>query len=359
MTDRLKTWLITGGVSLALAAGAILSGFAIANMTRKEAPAEQETEESGNAENPTDYVVPTAPDAPTADHRTEEPETLEPASQEPSGSGAPSEDSTPASPDEPVTDPSVPDSPSGIHALTAGDLAAIRGQFTSDQKHFYAGGVAADDGRPISCNKFEELFNALYGQAVHVYQSDRSTVALTFILVNEYGLTDTVLDSLSSLGVAATFFVNRNYAEKNPAIIRRIIDEGHTLGSLGANFTDSGFSSMSLEDQMDSALSLQNYIKELYGYDMKYFNYVHDDYTEQSLSLLTQMGCKVVYYSVKFADYDPKASINADEFLDTMKRWAHPGAVYNFHTTNQATLNVVPQLISYLREKGYTVGPLN
>ena len=356
MTDRLKTWLITGGVVLALSAGAVLSGFAIANMTRKGTTPEpgKETEAQEETERPTNYEVPTAPTQPST-----EPGTEEPGSKDPSGSVEPGEDTTTVSPDQPATDPSVPDSTSAIHALAAADLSTIRGQFAADQKHFYAGGVTAEDGRPISCNKFDELFSALYGQGVHIYQSERSTAALTFILVNEYGLTDTVLDSLSTLGVQAAFFVNQNYADRNPAIIRRIIDEGHTLGSLGANFSDSGFSSMSLEDQMDSAMQLQNHIKELYGYDMKYFNYVHDDYTEQSLALLTQMGYKVVYYSVKFADYDPNASINVDDFLDTMKRWAHPGVVYNFHTTNQATLNVVPQLISYLKEQGYTVGPLN
>ena len=359
MTDRLKTWLITGGVSLALAAGAILSGFAIANMTRKDASPRKETEAPEDAERTTNYEVPTAPNTPTDEPKTDEPASIEPQSNDPSASDVPIDDTTTEAPDQPVTEPSVPDSTSLIHALSAGDLTTIRGQFSQEQKHFYAGGVAADDGRPISCNKFEEMFQALYGQAVHIYQSDRSTAALTFILVNEYGLTDTMLDSLSAQGVQATFFVNRNYAERNPAIIRRIIDEGHTLGSLGATFTDSGFSSMSLEDQMESAISLQNHIKELYGYDMKYFNYVHDDYTEQSLSLLTQMGYEVVYYSVKYADYDPSASINADDFLDTMKSWVHPGVVYNFHTTNQATLNVIPQLVSYLREQGYTVGLLN
>ena len=335
MNDRIRTWLITGGVVLALCAGAILSGFAIAKMTRKDTkPSGQETEASSEEPGTPESLVPestTAPyDVPTA----------------------------PGPTDPPVTSAS-PDTSGAVHALTAADLNVIRGQYASVQKNYYAGGAADSAGRPISCSKFSEAFSGLFGNGVHIYQSDSSAAALTFVCVNEYGLTDTMLDNLSNQGVMATFFVNRNFAEKNPAIIRRIIDEGHTLGSLGATFPDAGFSSLSLEDQMDSALALQNYIKENFGYDMKYFNFVHDDYTEQSLALLTQMGYQVVFYSVKYADYDPNASINTDEFLETMKKWAHPGAVYNFHTTNQATLSVVPQLVSYLREAGYTVGPLN
>ena len=334
MSNRLRTWLITGGVVLALCAGAILSGFAIANMTRKDAPSGKETEAPDNPGEPSESAVPDRSDAPTA-----EPTTLAPV--------------------QPTNPPVDPDASGLIHELTASDLNVIRGQYASVQKNYYAGGAADTNGQPISCTKFSEAFSALFGNGVHIYQQDTVSTALTFILVNEYGLTDTVLDNLSNQGVQATFFVNRSYAEKNAGIIRRIIDEGHTLGSLGATFPDAGFSSLSLEDQMDSAMTLQNYIKEIYGYEMKYFNYVHDDYTEQSIALLTQMGYQVVFYSVKYADYDPNATINTDDFLETMKKWAHPGAVYNFHTTNQATLSVVPQLVSYLRDSGYTVGPLN
>jgi peptidoglycan-N-acetylmuramic acid deacetylase len=334
MTNRLKTWLLTGGVVLALSAGAVLSGFAIAKMTRKDTP-DDTTKEATNEPGPSESAV--------QDRTTE-------AYVDPS--------TAPTVPTDP-TAPVPPVDSGGIRELTAAELNDIRGQYASVQKNYYAGGAADQDGRPISCTKFNEAFSELFGNGVHIYQRDTSSTALTFILVNEYGHTNTALDNLSNQGVMATFFVNRNYAEKNPGIIRRIIDEGHTLGSLGATFPDAGFSSLSLEDQMESALSLQRYIKELYQYDMKLFNYVHDDYTEQSLALITKMGYQVVFYSVKYADYDPNASINTDEFLETMKKWAHPGAVYNFHTTNPASLSVVPQLVSYLKDNGYQVGPLN
>ena len=355
MSNRLKTWLITGGVVLALSAGAVLAGFAIANMT-KQGPSKQETDDMPE--------VPTAPTKNSGSDETAEPTVptappYDPGTREPTETGS---EETPSGDPSEATDPVVPSDPdtaSAIHELTAAELNDIRGKYADERKNYYAGGVADADGRPISCTKFAEAFSAYLGDGVHIYQKDGSTAALTFVLVNEYGRTDTMLDTLSSLGVQAAFFVNLSYAQRNPAIVRRIIDEGHTLGSLGATFPDAGFSTASLEDQMASALTLQNYIRDTYGYDMKYFNYVHDDYTEQSLVLLTQMGYQVVFYSVKYADYDPNLTIDINTFLDTVKNWAHPGVVYNFHTTNPATLNVVPQLVEYLREKGMTVGPLN
>ena len=329
MSNRLKTWLITGGVVLALCAGAVLSGFAIAKMTGAK----------GRQEDKSDMPeVPTAPTDPVDADVTEAPTSAEPTTKNPK-----KETNSPDKKTEAPTEPSEPDTSAKIHELTSADLSVIRGQYAGERKNYYAGGAADSSNRPISCNKFSETFTTLFGESVHIYQSDEKTI----------------LDALSAQGVMATFFVNRSFAEKNPAIIQRIINEGHTLGSLGATFPDSGFSTLSLEEQMESALSLQNYIRDTYGYEMKYFNFVHDDYSEQSLALLTQMGYQVVYYSVKYADYSPTQVIDINDYLDTVKRWIHPGVVYNFHTTNPATLNVVPQLITYLRDSGYTVGPLN
>ena len=352
MNNRLKTWLITGGVVLALSAGAVLAGFAIANMTKQE-PAQHETDEMPD--------VPTAPTKPGDSDETAEPTVptappYDPGTREPTETGS---EETPSGETSEPTAPSAPDAASAIHELTAAELNDIRSKYANERKNYYAGGVADADGRPISCTKFAEAFSGYLGDGAHIYQKDGGTSALTFVLVNEYGHTNGMLDTLSAQGVKATFFVNLSYAQRNPAIIQRIINEGHTLGSLGGTFPDAGFSTISLEDQMASALSLQNHIRDAYGYDMKYFNYVHDDYTEQSLVLLTQMGYQVVFYSVKYADYDPNLAIDISVFLDTVKNWAHPGVVYNFHTTNPATLNVVPQLVDYLREKGLTVGPLN
>lgn len=54
---------------------------------------------------------------------------------------------------------------------------------------------------------------------------------LTFDQGYENGFTGKILDTLKEKGVKATFFVVQDYAERQPELVQRMIDEGHTVGS--------------------------------------------------------------------------------------------------------------------------------
>lgn len=58
-----------------------------------------------------------------------------------------------------------------------------------------------------------------------------SGVALTFDDGPQPGCTDVVLDLLAVLDVRATFFCVGRNAERFPALVRRMADEGHAVGS--------------------------------------------------------------------------------------------------------------------------------
>ena len=58
-----------------------------------------------------------------------------------------------------------------------------------------------------------------------------SGVALTFDDGPMPGTTDAVLDTLAELGVRATFFCVGRNAERHPALVQRILSEGHAVGS--------------------------------------------------------------------------------------------------------------------------------
>ncbi|ADY56139.1 polysaccharide deacetylase [Syntrophobotulus glycolicus DSM 8271] len=57
-----------------------------------------------------------------------------------------------------------------------------------------------------------------------------SGVALTFDDGPDPNFTPLILDSLAKLGVKATFFLVAEKAENHPALVRRIVQEGHTIG---------------------------------------------------------------------------------------------------------------------------------
>src|SRR5215211_1085259 len=73
----------------------------------------------------------------------------------------------------------------------------------------------------------------LFGKPIT--QLDRSTraVALTFDDGPNPDATPVVLDALAARSVKATFFVLGRHAERWPHLVKRIADEGHSIGNHG------------------------------------------------------------------------------------------------------------------------------
>ena len=59
---------------------------------------------------------------------------------------------------------------------------------------------------------------------------DRRCVSLTFDDGPDENMTPKVLDVLKKYNIKATFFLIGKKAEKNPAIVKRIVNEGHIIG---------------------------------------------------------------------------------------------------------------------------------
>ena len=87
--------------------------------------------------------------------------------------------------------------------------------------------VDADTNRPNLA-----YYELKYGKyKADFIQPESNYVWLTFNEIYEYGNTESILDTLEEKNVKAVFFITQSYAEKNPELIKRMIDEGHIVGN--------------------------------------------------------------------------------------------------------------------------------
>ena len=113
--------------------------------------------------------------------------------------------------------------------------------------------------------KYEDL------GAYFIFPDDDGKIYLTFDLGYENGYTEKILDSLKANNVKATFFVTMDYVKEAPEIVRRIIDEGHTVG----NHTDRHPSMPKVDEERakNEIVVLHDYVEENFGYTMKLFRF--------------------------------------------------------------------------------------
>lgn len=67
--------------------------------------------------------------------------------------------------------------------------------------------------------------------AYYIGNTNKKTIYLTFDAGFENGFTPKILDDLKKHNVKATFFLVGNYIKTCPEIVKRMVDEGHSVGN--------------------------------------------------------------------------------------------------------------------------------
>jgi len=242
-----------------------------------------------------------------------------------------------------------------IRELTEAEMEIIEKRYDSTLKLYTVSSEKNDQNISIDViNAYSDIVSKFV--YVHVYgDTATKTCSLFFVLTEENGNTEKILDILKERGVKATFFISGSYITDNPTIMERIILEGHELGSLGASNPPQGLAQTSSWDIHNDIINLHNMVKPTYDYTMKKFMYDRNYYTDKALGIATQMGYEVYFYSVDYADADPEVMLDSNVFLNKMTQSLHKGAIYKFHTTNDATVRMLPGLLDYFTQQSYEV----
>ncbi len=237
-------------------------------------------------------------------------------------------------------------------ARTTMDSAAVepvQGGALSTEKHGYGQGVQLDDkNRPTGALDF----NANYGKyGAEALREDKKNILLTFDQGYENGYTAQILDTLKEKKVKAVFFLLQDYAERNPELVQRMIDEGHIVG----NHSVSHYSmpDLSVEECRQEIEGLQEYMKQNFGVTMKLFRPPMGEFSEQSLSVTKDCGLSTMLWSFAYADWDVNAQPNPAQAKEKLIGAAHEGAVYLLHSVSQTNAEVLGEVIDGIRDEGF------
>lgn len=217
----------------------------------------------------------------------------------------------------------------------------------------YGQGVIKDDkNRPVGATDF----NARYGNfdAFALKENEEKTIYLTFDQGYENGYTEKILDTLKEKNVKATFFVVGDYVKRNEELVRRMIDEGHTIG----NHSMSHYSmpTLSLAQCQDEITSLHDYVRDKFQYEMTLFRPPMGEFSEWSLGVTKECGYETMLWSFAYYDWVTDDQPEPSQALDKLVSAAHDGAVYLLHSVSSTNAQILGDFIDEMREKGYKFG---
>ncbi len=187
--------------------------------------------------------------------------------------------------------------------------------------------------------------------------ANRKVVALTFDNSNDPGGTSQILDTLQASGIKATFGVTGRWAELNPDLMRRVVQEGHSLinhtyhhwSFTGKSGHNPALSQAERWNELDATEAM---IQRLTGATTK--PYFRPPYGDDDASVNADVYARGYRYNIRWnvdslgwRGLDPQAIVERCVLL------AKPGAIYLFHVSGSRDYAALPAIIDGLRKRGY------
>lgn len=216
-------------------------------------------------------------------------------------------------------------------------------------------GFGTEGTQPTGTASAEELkeYNAYY-----VGDAEEKKIYLTFDCGYENGNSSAILDALKKHDAPATFFVVGHFLESAPEMVKRMVEDGHTVG----NHTYHHYDMSKISDpavfrkEMDDVRTL---FQEITGTEMAmYYRPPQGKYSESNLQMAKDLGYSTFFWSLAYVDWNVDAQPSHEEAFSKLTGRIHPGAVVLLHNTSKTNGEILDELLTKWEEMGYTFGKL-
>ena len=183
--------------------------------------------------------------------------------------------------------------------------------------------------------------------------AEDKNIYLTFDAGYENGYTEEILNVLKEEKVPATFFLVGNYIEENPELVKRMADEGHTVGNHTMHHPD--MAAIAEKGAFEKELKeLEEIYANTTGREMKkLYRPPQGKYSEENLKQAHEMGYKTLFWSLAYVDWYEDKQPTREEALNKLNERIHPGAVVLLHSTSKTNCKILKELIQCWKKEGY------
>ncbi len=190
-------------------------------------------------------------------------------------------------------------------------------------------------------------------------EGDEKVIYLTFDCGFENGNTEPILDALKKHNAPATFFVVGHFLESAPEIVKRMVEDGHTVGNHTYHHPDMSKISdiSSFRKEMDDVASA---FREVTGTELAmYYRPPQGKYSTENLQMAKELGYSTFFWSLAYVDWNQDTQPSHEEAFSKLTGRIHPGAIVLLHSTSKTNGEIMDELLTKWEEMGYTFRPLS
>ncbi len=206
---------------------------------------------------------------------------------------------------------------------------------------------------PMSAEDLKKYDAAFLGN------TQEKVLYLTFDAGYENGCTSKILDVLQKHNVPAAFFLVGNYMQKNPDLVRRMVQEGHIVGNHTMHHPD--MSKITEANRFAQELQdLESLYQSITGEVMpKYYRPPQGTFSRENLQQAKLLGYRTVFWSLAYADWDNQKQPTKDAAFEKLLPRVHNGAVVLLHSTSSTNAAILDELLTQWKSMGYRFASLD
>lgn len=192
---------------------------------------------------------------------------------------------------------------------------------------------------------------------IREWPTGKKWIALTFDDGPHPEYTPQMLQLLAEKHVRATFFLLGPNVEKNPTIVKEIVDAGHEVGNHSWSHPIlSKLQPAKIREELEKTTAA---IKEAAGVQVRLMRPPYGSANKKVQDTCDELGLKIICWSIDTDDW--RKTTTKEKMVDLIKKGAHDGAIILMHDRHEKALETTREVIDYLRGQGYefvTVGEL-
>lgn len=206
---------------------------------------------------------------------------------------------------------------------------------------------------------FVEEYDGYYIDHNHTSQEDPDKVIyLTFDAGYENGNVARVLDILKEESVTAAFFILGNLIEKNTDLVKRMVEEGHTVCNHTVKHRD--MSGASEEELIAELNALETLFCEKVGSEMsRYYRPPEGRFSKNNMENAKKNGYKTIFWSFAYPDWDNTRQMPPNSAKQIVMENLHNGEVMLLHPTSEVNAKILKDVIQNAKSQGYRFGCLD
>lgn len=183
-----------------------------------------------------------------------------------------------------------------------------------------------------------------------IYSVDRADnkIAISFDCAYGAEYTDSLLATLNEYKVKCTFFVVKFWVDKYPDKVKKIIENGHEIGTHSS--THPNMSKLSNEKIKEELTLSIDAITSLTNTPVNLFRPPYGDYDNKVITVAESLKLYTIQWDVDSLDWK---DLSTSEITKRVVNKTKSGSIILCHNNGLNTHKALPYILSNLQQKGY------